>query len=64
MDEFCYLDGMISAGGTVEASSVARIRKKFKSIDLPFNSERTCLCANGKLHTACVKNALSYGSEI
>ena len=66
VDQFCYLDDMLSAGGGAEASSIARIKsgwKKFWELLPILTRHDRSLKAKGIPYTACVGSVMTYGSE-
>ena len=66
VNQFFYLGDMISAGGGVEVSAIARVRSGWKSfrILLPLLASRVIsLKKKERLNAACVRSVMVYGSE-
>ena len=66
VDKFCYLGGMLDAGGGAESSTVTRARngwKKFKELLPLLTIKAISLKVKGELYAACVRSVMLYGSE-
>jgi hypothetical protein len=66
VDEFCYLGDMVGCGGGAENASRVRIRsawKKFRELSPILTERGASLKLKGKVYSACVRSALTYGSE-
>ena len=66
VNQFCYLEDMISAGGGAGASTIVRVRSGWKSfrVLLPLLASRFIpLKTKGRLYAACVKNVMVYCSK-
>ena len=64
--KFCYLVGMIGAGGGAEDASRTRVRWDWGKVNKlkPVLAEMgTSLKLKGKIYKACVQSVLIYGSE-
>ena len=66
VDKLCYLGDMISAGGGVEESIVARVRsgwKKFRELLPVLTTKGFSFHSKGRVYQACVRSVMLYGSE-
>ena len=66
VDSFCYLGDMLNADGGVDLAVTTRVRggwRKFREL-MPFlTSKAPSLRMKGQVYSACVRSAMTYGSE-
>jgi len=65
-EKFCYLGDMLDANGGVESAVTARIRRgwqKFRELSPFLTSKASPPKLKGTVYAACVRTAMTYGSE-
>jgi hypothetical protein len=66
VEEFCYLGDMLSAGGGAGEAARTRVKcawKKFRELSPILTAKGASLALKGKIYSACVRSAMTYGSE-
>ena len=66
VDNFCYLDDMLSVDGDADAAVEARIRigwNKFRRLVPLLTNKDVSLIMRGRLYNSCVRSSMLHGSE-
>src|SRR5664279_2122963 len=66
VDEFCYLEDMLSSDGGAGEASRVRVKcawKKFRELSPILVAKGASLTLKGKIYSACIRSSMTYGSE-
>ena len=66
VDNFCYLDGMLSVDGDADANVENRIQigwNKFRQLVPLLTNKDISLKVRGRLYSGCVQSSMLHGSE-